>query len=93
MWAPKTKWSILAGLTLFFLSTIAAHCQDVSRISADELKANLNNPEYIVLDVRTRGDWDSSQWKIQGAEREDPGRVEQWKDKYPKDKTFVLYCD
>jgi len=39
-----------------------------------------------------RHDWDSSQWKIQGAQRQLPMEVKEWIGKYPKDKKIVLYC-
>jgi rhodanese-related sulfurtransferase len=39
-----------------------------------------------------RHDWDSSQWKIQGAQRQVPAKVKEWMAQYPKDKVIVLYC-
>jgi hypothetical protein len=37
-------------------------------------------------------DWADSDLKIKGAVREDPKVFESWANKYPKDKTIVLYC-
>jgi len=65
---------------------------DVPRITKEQLKSELGNPEVVVLDVRTEGDWNSSNSKIKGAVRENPGDVKSWLDKYPKDKMIVLYC-
>jgi rhodanese-related sulfurtransferase len=70
----------------------AAHAQEVQRTSKEKLKAELKSPDLIILDVRTDYDWESSQWKITGAVREDPSKVTEWKDKYPKNKTIALYC-
>jgi rhodanese-related sulfurtransferase len=61
-------------------------------MTKDELKARLGSPDIIVLDVRTDRDWANSEQKIKGALRENPKAFEQWAAKYPRDKTFVLYC-
>ena len=66
---------------------------EVSRIPKEELKALLGSPDLIILDVRAGFDWEDSAWKIPGAIREDPKKeVQSWADKYPKEKTLVLYC-
>ncbi len=65
---------------------------DVPRIAKSELKAQLGQSGLVVLDVRRDSDWDSSGAKIKGAVRESPGNFRGWADKYPKEKTIVLYC-
>jgi hypothetical protein len=66
---------------------------EVPRMTKEELQTMLGNPEVIILDVRVEREWKESKSKIQGAIREDPWKgVESWAEKYPKDKTFVLYC-
>jgi rhodanese-related sulfurtransferase len=64
----------------------------VPRMTKDELKAMLDNPDLVILDVRAKKDWTDSDSKIKGAVREDPESVKSWSGKYTKDKTFVLYC-
>ncbi len=66
----------------------------VVRMTREELKASLllGNPDLLILDVRTAGQWEGSKEKIQGAIREDPENVKSWADKYAKNKTLVLYC-
>jgi rhodanese-related sulfurtransferase len=65
---------------------------EVSRVTTEELKSMLGNPAVIIIDVRAKGDWDKSKTKIQGAVREDPDKnAKSWAEKYPKDKTIVLY--
>jgi len=65
----------------------------VPRITKEKLKSMLGDPDVIILDVRAARDWSESEWKIKGAIREDrKGETSAWMDKYPKDKTFVLYC-
>lgn len=65
------------------------------RMTKEKLNSLLGNsdPDVIILDVRLSKEWNDSKWKIQGAVREDPEKeVKAWADKYPKDKTLVLYC-
>jgi hypothetical protein len=66
---------------------------DVPRMTIDELKAQQSNPDVIVLDVRSTHDWEDTSTMIKGAIREDPTKMGSWIDKYPKDKTFALYCN
>jgi hypothetical protein len=69
-----------------------AFAADVPKMSKEELLAKLGNPDVIVIDVRSPGDWAPSNTKIKGAIREDPPNVSSWMEKYPKDKTLVFYC-
>ncbi len=64
----------------------------IPRTTIEELKAKLGQPEVIILDVRLGEEWTGSKMKIKGAIREDPEKIQSWADKYPKDKTVVLYC-
>jgi hypothetical protein len=75
-----------------FTASFAAMAASVPRMTADELKMHLGKADYQVLDVRAGSDWASSNVKIAGAERVDPGAVDQWLDNYDKEKTIVLYC-
>ena len=53
----------------------------------------MGNSDTIILDVRAPQDWKGSDRKITGAVREDPrNEITAWMDKYPRDKTIVLYC-
>ena len=64
----------------------------VPRMTKEELKLLLGNPDVIVLDVRQPDDWNKSRDKIAGAVREDPEKeMKTWAQKYPKDKTLVFY--
>jgi Rhodanese-like domain len=57
-----------------------------------DLKAQLDNPDVVVVDVRSSGDWNTSDQKIKGAIRVDQGDESILSERYGKDKTFVLYC-
>ena len=65
---------------------------DALRMEKDQLKANLDNPGIVIIDVRSYTDWLFSKDKIKGAVRENYRNFEEWNTKYPKDKTIVLYC-
>jgi rhodanese-related sulfurtransferase len=84
-------------ILLFFLITLLG-CKalvlsaEVPRMTQEELKAMLDKPDLIIIDVRARSDWAGSDLKVKGAIREDPGNVESWANKYSKEKTLVLYC-
>ncbi len=92
--------TFLAALALIAigLAAGAAHAEtaltpaNVQKISIDGLKAQLGNPDWIILDVRTAHDWDDSKTKVKGAIRADFHNPAPWIDKYPKDKTIVFYC-
>lgn len=64
----------------------------VPRMEKEELNALLGNADLVILDVRTDFDWRQSEFKVKGAVRESPGKFQSWAEKYPKDRTIVLYC-
>jgi hypothetical protein len=70
----------------------AASPEPVPRMTQEQAKSMLGNPELIIIDVRRPKDWDSSDSKIAGAIREEPSDVAAWADKYPKDKILLFYC-
>jgi rhodanese-related sulfurtransferase len=70
-----------------------AYYPEVPRITKEELRSLLGNPDVIIVDVRIEDHWKASQWKIKSTIREDPEKdINTWPDKYPKDKTLVFYC-
>ena len=91
----RRKLRVFAVAASFIILGVLAQmacAADVPRMSKEELKSMLGNPEVTILDVRASGDWDNGKTKIQGAIREDPNKsTKSWADKYPKDKTIVLY--
>jgi hypothetical protein len=64
---------------------------EAARITKEELKARLGAQDVVVVDARIAHDWKESDSKIKGAVRENPNKVDQWIDKYPKEKTLVFY--
>ncbi len=92
----KSKWAValllMLGLTIVSIFPSVVRAQDVPRMTKEDLKAVLGNPDVAVIDVRLGGDWDHSSLKIKGAVREDPRDLSSWMKKYPMDKTLVFYC-
>jgi hypothetical protein len=74
------------------LSWTAVNGAEVERITKESLKEMLDNPMLIILDVRAKSHWESSNRKIKGAIREDPKDVEAWMIRYDRVKTLVFYC-
>ena len=83
---------LVVTLSLILMGALTAVAVDVPRMSKESLKAKLNDPDVVVLDVRTGNDWKGSEFKIKGAVRESSENVDTWATKYAKDKTLVLYC-
>ncbi len=87
--------SLIGILIILFMvggCTTLAKSTDVPRMTKEELKSNLGNPDLVIVDVRLGVDWTGSDLKIKGAIREDPTAIDSWANKYPKDKTLVFYC-
>lgn len=79
---------------LIFSSTVfsaADNDKNVPGISVDQVKQLLNNSDVIIIDVRKYRNWWRSSKKILSAVRENPFKVDQWAQKYPKDKSLIFY--
>ena len=83
-----------AIVCLVFVGSLAitAAAEEVPRMTKEQLKEMLDNPNVVIIDVRTGKDWSASDVKIKGAIREDSRQVKNWASKLEKDKTYVLYC-
>ena len=86
-----TFFIILPSLMLLTGISMSA-ADDVPLITKEELKAQLDSSNVMILDVRKGKDWKSSEFKIKGAVRANPSDIDKWGATYPKDKTLVLYC-
>ena len=85
-------YAFLVSLLLLGLYSQAALAKDVAKITKEELKAKLNNPNVVIVDVRLGKDWKASEEKIKGAVRVEPAQVDTIASTYAKDKTLVFYC-
>ena len=80
---------VVSTLALFAKVAVA---EEVPRISKEEIRAMLDSPDVVIIDVRVGKDWKNSQSKITGAVRERPKKAKAWAYKYDNNKTYVLYC-
>ena len=86
------RWlAAVLSLGVVLAVVVPAMSQEVPRISKEDLKEMLGKPDVVILDVRTSSDWNASTVKVKGAVREEANKVDSWIEKYPKDKTLVLY--
>ena len=83
---------IALSLALIAVISINAMAANAPRISKEELKSMLDNPDVIIVDVRTGKDWKSSEYKIKGAVRVKLIDVEVFAATQSESKTFVFYC-
>jgi hypothetical protein len=65
---------------------------EVPRISIERTRQMLASTDTVIIDVRTAKAWWRSTTKIENAVREEPGSLERWAQKYPKNKTLIFYC-
>jgi hypothetical protein len=80
-------------LVLIALAYGVVRADDSHMMTKEQLRSMLGKPDVIIIDVRTNYDWDNSKVKIPGAVREEGMKFGSWMNKYPKDKTIVLYCN
>ena len=85
---------VFAGMlaTVVLAAPVAAYMDHVPRMDKEDLKAMLDSPDLVLVDIRTGMDWNASEFKIQGAVRHEPRDFNTWKDQLPENKTVVLYC-
>lgn len=79
------------GASIGCVSATTATSKNVSKITKQELRSMLGDPDVTILDVRPEQQWRASELKIRGAIHENPKEVESWANNYPNDKTLILY--
>ncbi len=84
---------ITAGLTasVGLTAVTATSPEEAPKISKDTARSMLERSELTAIDVRMPHDWAASDVKIIGAIREDPKDIGSWANKYPKNKSLLLY--
>ena len=87
------KMLLLIGLgaSIGCVSATTATSKDIAKITVQELRSMLGDPDVIIVDVRVEQQWKASELKIRGALHENPDTVESWAKRYQKDKTLILY--
>jgi rhodanese-related sulfurtransferase len=82
--------TILLALVAFTFGV--ARAGDAQVMTKEQLLPMLGKSDVIIIDVRSKYDWDESKVKIPGAVRQEGMKFGSWMKKYPKDKTIVIYC-
>jgi rhodanese-related sulfurtransferase len=87
------KMILLLGVSVSIgcVSANTATSKDIAKITVQELRSMLGDPDVVILDVRPEQQWKSSELEIRGAVHEDPNKVKSWARKYSKEKILVLY--
>lgn len=80
------------GLCLALSLAGFSYAGSAGLITKEELRKELDDPNVVVLDVRTGRDWKSSEFKIKGALRANPSEFDSWIAQQSKEKRFVTYC-
>ena len=88
---PMRWLGVALSLGVVLAMVVPAMSQEVPRISKEELKEMLGQPDVVIVDVRAGSDWNDSPVKVKGAVREEPDKIDSWIEKYPKDKKLVFY--
>jgi hypothetical protein len=89
-WWIAAAWVAAVGLGLVW-GPVAAQAS-AGLMTKEELKPLIGNPDVVILDVRIGKDWTASEFKIKGAVQASPKTFSDWKDRYSKEQTLVLYC-
>jgi rhodanese-related sulfurtransferase len=79
-------------LVLVSLAYVPVRADDTQMMTKEQLRPLLGKSDVIIIDVRTKYEWDNSKVKIPGAVRQEGMKFGLWMRKYPKNKTIVLYC-
>ena len=90
-------WSaVLLALAVFLVlgsgGVVWGADKDVPKVERETLKGWLGDPNVLLIDVRAAKDWQGSEKKIKGAQRQDPKKVKTWAAGLSKEKKIVLYC-
>jgi rhodanese-related sulfurtransferase len=80
------------AIILACASVLPAAAANVPLISKEEVRANLGSPSLLILDLRTRKQWETSPYKIPGAHWMPKDKVDLWAGNLPLNKTILLYC-
>ena len=84
--------TLLVVIILIVFSVGPSGAEDIALIEPEELKAQLDQPDLVILDVRIVSYWKRSDRKIRGALRVDPHDVSSWANNFSKDGPVAVYC-
>lgn len=88
----KKSLYLLISILVIWVAATCATAASVSVVTKETVKTWMEQGGVTILDARQGRDWTSSEFKIKGALRTDPGKLETWKAQLSKDDRIVLYC-
>jgi len=88
----KKSLCLLVYFVVLSLTATWATAAPVSVVTKETVKNWMKSGPVIILDARQGRDWKSSEFKIKGAVRANPGQLAIWKNQFSKDEKIVLYC-
>lgn len=86
------NWIFLLGLILVVNMAGPVSATSEGVITKEELLNVIDDPDLVIVDVRTGRDWRSSEFKIKGAVRANLSEFDKWISQQAKDKRYVTYC-
>jgi rhodanese-related sulfurtransferase len=84
--------ALITGFAMTLHAQATLTPDKIPLMSIEELKRQIDNPDFMIVDVRSSHDWEDSTTKIKGSIREDASNTTNWIAKYPPNKTIVFYC-
>jgi hypothetical protein len=88
----KKRALLICFISIWFTTFFSAQAfGQVIKITINQLLESLDNPQLLILDVRTSGSWQASNTKIKGAVRKNPDTFDSWANDLPKNNFLVLY--
>lgn len=88
----KKSLYILISIIFISITATCATAASVSVVKKETVKGWMEKGGVTILDARQGRDWTSSEFKVKGALRADPGKFGTWKSQFSKDDRIVLYC-
>ena len=65
--------------------------EQVPRLTMDQVKDMLGKPDVVIVDIRYIKQYEESDRKLPGAVFVQPEGLDEFAQKYPKDKTYIFY--
>ena len=83
---------LICSISILFTAFFSAQAfGQVIKITINQVLESLDDPQFLILDVRTTGSWQASTNKIKGAVRKNPATFDSWANDLPKNNYLVLY--
>lgn len=88
--SKAVAWALIVLALAGGIAVPATASDEAPRMTKEELRRLLGDPDLVVIDVRVGGD--QAPTRIPGSKHERAAEVGTWAENYPKGKRIVLYC-